>query len=464
MISHSYLDMGTGCHDIGIMHAVKALLGTLMRSHAALVDLRRSLLMAAALSLWILSTDVLAADTSVILAGRLILADQGKVAFNQKIVVTDGLIIAVGDSIATPPGAKVIDLTSMTVLPGFIDCHTHLTIPWPIKDLSEELKRSPATAAFQSISNARMKLLSGFTTVRDAGSYWAFVDVALRDAIARREVVGPRMLVAGAMITMTGGAGALTGLTPEITLPRELRYGEANNPAEVRQRIRDVRGHGADIIKIFASGAVMQHGHTPSATEFTAEELGAAVDEATHLGMKVMAHAHSAAGIKNAVHAGVASIEHGSLLDDEGIVLMKKKGTYFVPTLSVHECLDASGAPADFLEKAHSVARSHREAFQRALKAGVKIALGSDSVVCPHDKGAREFHYMVELGMQPMRAIQAGTVDAADLLGLSDVGSIAVGKKADIVAVRGDPLSQIDFLGDVAFVMKDGDVYKTTTP
>lgn len=425
------------------------------------IVVRPYVIVAAALFVWMSATEVLAADTTVILAGKLVLTDQGKVVSNQKIVVTDRLITAVGESVATPPGAKVVDLSGMTVLPGFIDSHTHLTIPYPIKDLSEELKRSPATAAFQSITNARLKLLSGFTTVRDAGSYWAFVDVALRDAIARGEVIGPRMYVAGAMITMTGGAGALTGLTPQITLPRELRYGEANSPDQVRERIRDVRGHGADVIKIFASGAVLQHGHTPSATEFTPEELSAAVDEATHLGVKVMAHAHSAAGIKNAVRAGVSSIEHGSFLDDEGVALMKKHGTYFVPTLAVHECLDGTGLPAEFIEKAHSIARSHREAFQRAVKAVVKIALGSDSVVCPHDKGAREFHYMVELGMPPMKAIQAGTIGAADLLGASDVGSITVGKNADIVAVRGDPLSDIDVLSDVRFVMKDGQVYKS---
>jgi imidazolonepropionase-like amidohydrolase len=400
--------------------------------------------------------------TSVIHAGRLLLTDQGTIAKNQRLVVRDGKIESIEPATSRESSPEVIDLSDMTVLPGLIDCHTHLTLRHEMKDIVDELRRSPARCALEAIPNVRMKLLSGFTTVREAGSYWAFVDVAMRDAIARGDVVGPTMLVPGAFITMTGGAGAVTGIAPEVELPRQLRYGQANGPYEIRERIREVAVNGADVIKIFATGAVMSHGNNlPTSTEFTLEELEAAVDEARNLGLKVMAHAHAAAGIKTAVLAGVASIEHGSMVDEEAAHLMKERGTYLVPTLSVWDCMhDGSHRSPEFIAKGKAIASRHGVGFQCALRSGVKIALGSDSVVCPHDTGARELHHMVRYGMTPMAAIQAATTHAAELLGKTDIGALAPGKQADIIAIRGDPLSDIDLFANVSFVMKHGVFHK----
>jgi len=294
------------------------------------------------------------------------------------------------------------------------------------------------------------------------GTYRALVDVALRDAINRGDVVGPRMYVAGAYVTITGGAGAVTGFAPDLNLPWDLHFGEANSPWEIREKIRALANQGVDLIKILATGAVLTHNSNVKSTEFTPEELSAAVDEAQHFGLRVAAHAHSPEGIKNAVRAGAASIEHGSMADDEARQLMKQHGTYLVPTLEVGECMsDPAHEPADFVEHAKVVAQVQRDNFRKAVAAGVKVAFGTDISVCPFGTNAREFGLMVQYGMTPMSAIQAATVGAADLIGVSSkIGSIKPGKYADIVAVKGDPLKDVTVLEKTAFVMKDGRIYK----
>jgi imidazolonepropionase-like amidohydrolase len=401
-----------------------------------------------------------AEDVTVIRAGRLIDTESGRVLEAQTIVVRDGIIADLGPNLEAPSGAKVIDLGGYTVLPGLMDAHTHLTIDQGNQDPLGELEHTAAERAFGSIPNARKVLLAGFTTVRDLGSYRALVDVALRDAINRGDVVGPRMYVAGAYVTITGGAGAVTGFAPDVTLPWDLRYGNANSPDEVRERIRALAGQHADVIKMFATGAVLTHSSNPAGREATPEELAAGVDEARNFGLKVAVHAHGAAGIKAAIRAGVASIEHGTLMDDEGRMLMKQHGTYLVPTLEALECV-GSNYPPEFVGKAQAMSAARLVNFRKAVNAGVKIGFGTDIGVCPFGMNAREFTLMVENGMTPMQAIQSATVADADLLGIADkLGSLRRGKLADIIAVRGDPLTNVRLLEDVRFVMKQGRIFK----
>ncbi len=397
---------------------------------------------------------------TVIRAGHLIDTESGRVLDSQMLLVRDGVIAEMGAAIEVPAGARVVDLSGYTVLPGLIDAHTHLTIDSKNQDPLAELEHTAAERAFGSLPNARAVLLAGFTTVRDLGTYRALVDVALRDAINRGDVVGPRMYVAGAYVTITGGAGAVTGFAPDVTLPWDLRYGNANSPSEVRERIRTLAGQRVDVIKLFATGAVLTHNSNPAGREATPEELEAAVDEARNFGLKVAVHAHGPDGIKAAVRAGAASIEHGTLMDDEGRMLMKQHGTYLVPTLEVRECVGGN-YPPEFVAKANQIMTVQLQNFRKAVNAGVKIAFGTDIGVCPFGRNAREFNLMVQNGMSPMQAIQSATVAGADLLGIADkVGSIRPGKLADLIAVRGNPAADVRLLEDVRFVMKQGVIYK----
>ena len=408
-----------------------------------------------------------APPVTVIRAGKLIDVEAGRVLTNQLILIRDGKIESLGEKIAVPPGATVIDLSRMTVLPGLIDCHTHLAdgAHEANADPISQLKRTASQVVLESVPNARVTLESGFTTVRDVGVYRALNDIALRDAINRGYILGPRMFVAGAYITITGGAGAMTGFAPDIQLPWDLRYGEANSPWEVRQKVRQLAHDGADHIKVLSTGAVLTHGSNPNSLEFTPEELQAAVSEAKNFGLRVEAHAHAAEGIKNAIRAGVASIEHATLIDDEGLALAKEHGTYLDMDIYDDECIQEDGKnnsmPLDFLEHDRSLGKAQRQRFTKAVRGGLKMSFGTDAGVCPYDVSARQFAFMVKYGMTPMQAIQSATSNAADLLGKSDLlGSLQPGKYADIIAVSGDPLADVGVLEHVNFVMKQGHIYK----
>ncbi len=405
------------------------------------------------------------AQETAIRAGRLIDPDSGTVLSDQIILIHDSKIERVGKGLAIPPSAMIVDLSHMTVLPGLIDCHTHLADGARTGDPLAQFKKTGAQIALESVPNARAMLESGFTTVRDVGTYRALGDIALRDAINRGDVVGPRLFVAGAYVTISGGAGALTGLAPDIQLPWDLHYGEANSPWEVRKVVRQLAHDGVDHIKVLASGAVLTHGSNPKSLEFTPEELQAAVDEASHFGLRVEAHAHSPEGIKNAIRAGVASVEHATMIDDDGIALAKQHGTYLDMDIYDEECIEEDGrrgaVPKDFLEHDAELGQIQRDNFRKAVAAGTKMAFGTDAGVCAYGTSGKQFAFMVKYGMTPMQAIQAATSNAADLLGHSrEIGSLKPGKYADIIAVAGDPLADIRVLENVKFVMKDGKIYK----
>ena len=406
------------------------------------------------------------AQITVVRAGRLVDPDSGTVLSNQVILIKDGRIQAVGGALALPADAKVIDLSDKTVLPGLIDCHTHVADGQSDGEPFNVLRKTASQIALESVPNARAMLLSGFTTVRDVGTYRALNDIALRDGIARGDVIGPRMFVAGAYITITGGAGAMTGQAPDIQLPWDLHYGEANSPWEVRQKVRLLAHDGVDVIKMLSTGAVLTHGSNPASIEFTEEELHAGVDEASHFGLRVAVHAHAAQGIRNAILAGAASIEHAEMLDEDIIALAKQHGTYLDMDIYDEECIQAGAktgqTPADFLQHDADLGRIQRENFGKAVRAGVKMAFGTDAGVCAYGTSGKQFAFMVKYGMTPMQAIQAATSNAADLLGhANELGSIKAGKYADLIAVSGDPLKDISLLERVEFVMKDGKVYKS---
>ncbi|HTF38795.1 MAG TPA: amidohydrolase family protein [Blastocatellia bacterium] len=399
-------------------------------------------------------------ESVLIKAGRLVDVRSGRVLTDQAILIEGGRIKQVGSaqSIQAPAGARVIDLSNATVLPGLIDCHTHLTLE-PGQNGYESLGISIPREALFGAKNAKLTLEAGFTTVRNVAAH-GYTDVALRDAINAGDVPGPRIDAAGPAIGVTGGHMDNSLLAPEYHHSSDsVADGVPALIAKVREQVK----YGADVIKIAATGGVLSKGDSPEATQFSDEEIRAVVAEAHRLGRKVAAHAHGAAGIKQAVLAGVDSIEHGSFIDDEAIRLMKEKGTYLVPTLYLAdwfiENYQRLRVPEFMVEKAKVVMPAARQNIARAFKAGVKVAFGTDAAVYPHGLNAREFAVMVKLGMTPMQSIQAATINAADLLGWSDrVGSIEAGRFADIIAVNGDPTADVKLLERVFFVMKGGQV------
>jgi imidazolonepropionase-like amidohydrolase len=402
------------------------------------------------------------AETVIVRAGRLLDVEQGRYLENQAIRIENGRVAAVAPYVAGATGdARVIDWSAYTVLPGLIDLHTHLIGDISSAAVAAPLLNSGAQDVLLGVDHARATLAAGFTTVRDVGTYRAFTDVALRDAIEAGVVAGPRMFVAGAYITVSQGGGEVTGLAPDVVVPADMRRGVANSIDEVRRRVRELLAGGADFIKVIATGAVFTAGTTPSAPEYTEAELRAAVEEAANAASFVVAHAHSAEGIKRAVRAGVRSIEHASYLDDEGIELMVRHGTWLVADIYngdyTEEVGSRDGWSGEILRKNRETTGTQREAFTKAVRAGVKIGFGTDSGIYPHGDNARQFAYMVRYGLSPLDAIRAATIDAARCLGQErDLGSIAPGKYADMIAVTGDPLADVETLRKIAGVVKEG--------
>jgi imidazolonepropionase-like amidohydrolase len=398
-------------------------------------------------------------------ADRVVDVEAGEVRAGRVVLVRGERIEALlGPGQPVPEGAALVELPGHTLLPGLIDCHTHLVGELQGSGIPA-IDRSAAQEALSGVGNARATVLAGFTTVRDVGTFRAFVDVALRDAIADGTVAGPRMAVAGAYVTVPGGGGAVTGLAPDVELPRDLRFGEAASPAEVRQRVRAILYGRADFIKVIATGAVLAPGTRPGAPELSPDELAAAVEEAAAHGTYVAAHAHGRQGILNAALAGVRSVEHGSLLDDEAAGVLADRGVWLVADIYNGDYIASEGAaqgwPAETLAKNEATTQAQRQGFARAVKAGVRIAYGTDSGVYPHGWNARQLPYMVRHGMTPMAAIRSATVVAAELLGWQDrVGALAPGRYADVIAVPGDPLQDLGLLADVPFVMQGGRVLK----
>jgi imidazolonepropionase-like amidohydrolase len=395
--------------------------------------------------------------------GRLLDVVGGRLLAERTILVRDGRIEAIVEPGASlPTDARPVDLGHLTVLPGLIDCHAHLVGEMEFAGIPA-LTTSAAQEAMLGVRNARATLRAGFTTVRDVGTYRAFVDCALRDAIEAGWTEGPRMQCAGAYLTAPGGAGEVTGQALDVRLPADLRFGVALTPDEVRRAARAILSAGADVIKVLSTGAVLTRGTRTGVVELDEPAIRAAVEEAARWGAHVAAHAHGADGIREAIRAGVRSIEHGSLLDDQGIELMLEQGTYLVADVYNGDYIAAEGKragwPEETLRKNEETTEAQRDGFRRAIAAGVRIAYGTDCGVFPHSDAALQFRYYVALGLSPLAAIRSATLWAAELMGWSDrVGSLAPGRLADLVAVDGDPLSDITLLERPARVIKGGEL------
>jgi imidazolonepropionase-like amidohydrolase len=403
------------------------------------------------------------ASRSLLRTGHLLDVKTGAEPTGQTIIITGDRITAIAPTASTPKqaGDTEIDLTRYTVMPGLIDVHTHLTMATNF-DPFYELTMTPAKEAIIGVENAKVTLEAGFTTVRNVGAN-DYTDVALRDEINAGHIPGPHMQASGPALGITGGH------MDENLLPYEFHYhaeGVADGIPAVQHQVRENIKYGADLIKIGATGGVLSKGDDPQASQYTLEEMQAIVADAHRLGRKVAAHAHGAQGILFATEAGVDSIEHGSYINDEDIALMKKKGTYFVPTAYLVDWMQQYGnLPPFYQQKMKDVSAVEKQNATKAIKAGVKIALGTDAAVYPHGLNAHELDvYVNQFGMSPLAAIQTGTINAADLMAWTDrTGSIEPGKWADIIAIDGDPLKDVKILQHVNFVMKSGVIYKDET-
>jgi imidazolonepropionase-like amidohydrolase len=397
--------------------------------------------------------------TVVIRAAHMLDVKTGKTLTGQTIVIQGDKIASVGADAQVPAGATVIELPNATVLPGLIDAHTHITFTpnFGYSRLAISVPREALTGA----RNAKVTLEAGFTTIRNVGAS-GYADVALRDAVNAGDVPGPRMLVSGPALSITGGH------CDNNLLPFDYHAtngGVADGVEAVQHKTREIIKYGADLIKVCATGGVLSKGDNPQHSQYTLDEMKAIVTDAHRLGRKVAAHAHGAEGIRWASMAGVDSIEHGSYIDDAAITEMKKNGTYLVPTLYLmdwfFENAEKIGTPPDLIAKGREVMPAARKNVARAFAAGVKVGFGTDAAVYPHGLNAHEFAVMVKLGLTPLQAIQSATINDADLLGWSDkIGTIEPGKWADIIAVDGDPLADVTTLERVKFVMKGGEVVK----
>lgn len=418
--------------------------------------------LAAALSL---APSALLADDIYLEAGSLVDVQAGNVLTGQCISITDDKITAISSCGPTPKGAERVDWSGFTVLPGLIDLHTHLADAGQSADLALPLKTSPAATALIGAHNARLTLEAGFTTVRDVGTYRGLTDIVLRNAINAGHVPGPRMFVAGAYITIPKGGGELNGVIPNDQLPSDMRLGVASTPEEAAAKTAFLIEQGADFIKTIATGAVLAIGTEPGEPEMTEDQLRAVVETARAKGVFVTAHAHGAVGIKNAIRAGVRSIEHASLIDDDALAMAMASGTWLVMDIYNGDYIDDVGTkegwPEEYLRKNRETTDIQRVGFTKAVKMGVKLAYGTDSGVYPHGQNARQFAYMVRYGMTPMQAIQSATIRAAELLGKEKMlGAIAAGRFADLVAVKENPLTNITALENIALVMKDGKIVR----
>jgi imidazolonepropionase-like amidohydrolase len=410
-----------------------------------------------------------APKTVYIRAGHLFDGTGDKTRENMVILVLGDRIqsISPAGAVSIPAGATVIDLSHATVLPGLIDCHTHLGARADRYDEIYNFKNTPFQSAFVAVVNARRTLEAGFTSVRDVGSA-PFLAVDLRNSINEGLIPGPRIVASGPGISITGGHGDLNNFSPQTRVsmfPEERNFQIADGVDQIRHVVRAQVKYGVDVIKILATGGVLSKGDSPGAPQFTLEELKAAADEAHMAGRKIAAHAHGTQGIKNAILAGIDSIEHASLIDDEGIRLAKEHGVYLVMDIYNDDYILGKaiefGLPKENVEKEKMVGRLQRENFERAVKGGAKMAFGTDAGVYPHGDNAKQFFYMVKFGLTPAQAIRAATSNAADLIGRAkDVGTLEAGKFADVIAVTGDPLQDVRALENVGFVMKGGVVVK----